>query len=269
MPTNPVPVRQTGSYCLCRCARNGSEDGWAQRCLCYLQAETILSLGDLATAAAANIVTVNPDPIQPPQPGDVQAALGSRLEYPQTYCPWILWAEPTHPEHICPAQVQAPLSHWTSLTKHEFKEKTIKNVSGGSRALNQAEGPSRSRSLCDCHNPWSQPWPQRWEPVKTAFVHHHRGGQAEKPCFVKLCMWNSLFKSLFIGMGHPTLFCGTEPLWQSDFALISYSVTGKRGLGTQYLLSFKEQDLESTAQPRLDGNHSIHSLVLLWACENY
>ena len=88
---------------------------------------------------------------------------------------WVLWAtwqsvlthtaigvrgpEPMNPEHVCPAQVQAPLSHWTSLTEHEFKEKSIKNVSGGSRALNQAWGPYESWSLCDCHNPWSWPWP--------------------------------------------------------------------------------------------------------------
>ena len=35
------------------------------------------------------------------------------------------------------------------------QRKTSENVSGGSRALNQAQGPSGSRSLCDCHNPWS------------------------------------------------------------------------------------------------------------------
>lgn len=48
------------------------------------------------------------------------------------------------------AHVHAPLSHWTSLTKHKFKDEIIKNfkVSDG-RALNQLCDPPEHGTLCD------------------------------------------------------------------------------------------------------------------------
>lgn len=47
--------------------------------------------------------------------------------------------------------MHAPPSHWTSLTKHRCKDKIIHNLKIVTiKHLNQAEGPFKHRTLCDC-----------------------------------------------------------------------------------------------------------------------
>ena len=124
--------------------------------------ENIVSLSAQAAAATTAIKYSNTSPLVPWSPGHPTVPTHTVLA--------VCGPELVHPEHICSAQEQAPLSHWTSLTKHKLKEKTIKNVSGGSRALNQAQSPSEqvpSRvTTCEVG-----PGHERWEPIQTCFCY--------------------------------------------------------------------------------------------------
>lgn len=63
------------------------------------------------------------------------------------------------------AHIHALLSHWTSLTKYQFKDKTIKKCKVATSEHNTKGGALLSAGPCGAAQvncPWNWPWKQHW-----------------------------------------------------------------------------------------------------------